>query len=99
MLKAIQVIKAVQLSAMQFWRYVVSPLPTPEGNEACDLCKSYAGRRFTRREAEATFKDLEKHSSLIWYPHVHPNCRCELWLEEEGELAYPFKPIPADDYK
>ena len=95
MLKAVKAAQAViQLCAMQIWRYEMVG-----DDRTCEKCNRYAGSRMTRREAEATFPMLEKHSHLIWYPHVHPNCRCELWLEEEGELAYPFKPIPADDHK
>lgn len=94
MISVVQAVIAVQNAAMQVWRYEMVG-----DDKTCERCNRYAGGRYTQREIAKLFPYLEKHSHLIWYPHVHPNCRCELWLEEEGELAYPFKPIPADDYK
>jgi len=89
--EAVCIVLAVQ-EAMQIWRYVAIG-----DTKTCEQCNRYDGARMTRREIYATFPYLEKQSELVWLPHVHPNCRCELWLEEEGEKEYPFKPVPAGE--
>jgi len=44
----------------------------------CDDCIAYHGDTFTPEEAEAEFEYLDRSSETIWYPNVHPNCRCRL---------------------
>ena len=77
----INVVRAVELvEAMQFFRFTAI-----SDDKTCEQCNKYDGSLMTRRECERTFPDLEKISDLLWYPHVHPNCRCILTLEEEQE--------------
>lgn len=47
-------------------------------DKTCQDCLYYHGQTFTPEEAEAEFEYLDKASPNIWYPNVHPNCRCRL---------------------
>ncbi len=75
--EAVQIVLAVQES-QQFFAYVAV-----SDDRVCELCLRYDQGLMTRREIEGTFDYLEKQSDLIWFPRVHPNCRCALYLAEE----------------
>jgi len=78
--KLVEIVNAV-VEAMQFWRYEAIM-----DDRTCEQCLRYDGMRMTRREIYSRFGDyLEKASDTLWYPRVHPNCRCELHFEEEQE--------------
>lgn len=80
----VEVLQAVE--AQQFFMYVAV-------NDAvtCDRCDHYDQSSMTRREAEGTFPYLIKYTPTLWFPMVHPNCRCVLVFEEE-ELPRPDMP-------
>ena len=77
--KLVGIVEAV-LETIQFWRYEAIT-----DNRTCRQCLRYDGMRMTRREIYSRFPYLEKASVSLWYPRVHPNCRCELHFEEEQE--------------
>jgi len=54
--------------------YVTSP-------DACQKCLQYDKRIMSDEDAEGTFQYLVKGSNdRVWYPMVHPHCRCVLIL-------------------
>ena len=79
MLSALEAVLAVQ-EAMQFFRYYAIM-----DDRTCQQCNRYDMSHMTRTEIQGTFPYLEKQSDYVWFPRVHPNCRCELRWEEEQE--------------
>lgn len=77
--EAVQIVLAVE-EAMIFMRYYAIM-----DDRTCQQCNRYDGMVMTRREIYGLFPYLEKESKWVWYPRVHPNCRCELRWEEEQE--------------
>jgi hypothetical protein len=54
--------------------YVTSP-------DACQKCLQYDKRIMSDEDAEGTFQYLVKGpNDGVWYPNVHPSCRCLLIL-------------------
>jgi len=54
--------------------YVTSP-------DACQKCLQYDKRIMSDEDAEDTFQYLVKGpNDWVWYPMVHPHCRCVLIL-------------------
>jgi hypothetical protein len=80
----VEVLQAVE--AQQFFMYVAV-----NDSRTCDRCDHYDQSSMTRREAEGTFPYLIKYTPTLWFPMVHPNCRCVLMFEEE-ELPRPDMP-------
>ena len=78
--EAVQIILAIQEVTYRFYLFSDS-----NDSKVCPVCKALDDLLMTRREIEARFPYLEKVSDLLWLPHVHPNCRCELRFEEEEE--------------
>ena len=78
--EAVEIVLAVQEATMQFFRYYAIM-----DSKTCDQCERYDGMLMTRREIYGRFPYLEKESEWLWYPNVHPHCRCELRWEEEAE--------------
>jgi len=72
----IEIVKAVE-AQQEFWRYEAIT-----DDRTCEKCLRYDGSRMTPREIESLFPYLERQSDVLWYPRVHPNCRCELHFEE-----------------
>ena len=48
--------------------------------DACDDCRAFHGMELTVEEIEFLFGDYLKKNLRIWYPNLHPNCRCILVL-------------------
>ena len=48
--------------------------------DACDDCRAFHGMELTVEEIEFLFGPYLKKNLRIWYPNVHPNCRCILVL-------------------
>ena len=63
------------IEAMMFFRYTAI-----SDDKTCPQCNRYDGSLMTRVEMRSVFPYLEKISNYLYYPHVHPNCRC--WLEK-----------------
>lgn len=80
MLSAVECVRAVIAEAWKFFQF-----SSRRDSKVCPECNKYDYSIMTRTEIEATFPYLEKKSATLWYPHVHPNCRCELRFEEEEE--------------
>lgn len=74
--KLVEVVCAVE--AQQFFKYLAIM-----DDRTCEQCNRYDDKLMTRREIYALFPYLEKRDEFTWFPRVHPNCRCILWLEEE----------------
>lgn len=79
MLKAVRAVRLFK-DAMMFFRYTAI-----SDDKTCEQCNQYDGGLMTREEMWNTFPHLEKITDLLYYPHVHPNCRCILTMEEEEE--------------
>jgi hypothetical protein len=82
--EAVQIVRAVKQfieAAWRFYEFTIHPELSKTGT--CPECSRYAQLVMTRTEIEARFPDLEKVSDTLWKPHIHPNCNCELWFEEE----------------
>ena len=47
--------------------------------DACDDCRAFHNVELTLEDIEFLFPYLKKNLH-IWYPNVHPNCRCILVL-------------------
>jgi len=47
-------------------------------NVACDLCLSHEHVTYTGDQLRTLFPYLEIADLDLIYPHVHPNCRCQL---------------------
>ena len=75
---AAKLVRIVEAVTQRMYKYLAIM-----DNRTCKLCSRYDNSVMTRREIEATFPYLEKRDEWVWYPRVHPNCRCELWLQEE----------------
>jgi hypothetical protein len=51
----------------------------------CQACLKYDKRVMSGEEAERTFPYLTKGpNDWVWYPNIHPHCRCILILLEAG---------------
>jgi hypothetical protein len=48
--------------------------------DACADCRAFHGMELTVEEIEFLFGDYLKKNLRIWYPNVHPHCRCLLIL-------------------
>ena len=48
--------------------------------DACDDCRAFHGMELTVEEIEFLFGPYLKKNLRIWYPNVHPHCRCILVL-------------------
>ena len=77
--EAVSIVLAVQ----EAWRFFM--FSSQHDERTCEHCLTLDMLAMTRREIEARFPYLEKVNDLLWLPHVHPNCRCELRFEEEEE--------------
>lgn len=61
--------------------------------KTCSECAGFDGQLFTEDEAEAVFPYLEKDST-VWFPHVHPNCRCRLIMQFQHEKYEKYEMLP-----
>lgn len=80
MLKAVQAVQTIEtlIESQQFFTYVAV-----NDNATCSRCDHYDQSSMTRTEVVQTFDYLIKYSPTMWFPMVHPNCRCVLYFEEE----------------
>jgi len=74
--KLIEVVRAV--AETRFYRYIAI-----SDNKTCECCQAYDGRLFTEAEMRDEFPYLQQRDQYVFYPRVHPNCRCVLRFEEE----------------
>lgn len=88
-LEVIDIIETVQFADSK--EDFILGFETEMDDNVCEKCKVYNGQTFTRGEAIAEFPYLEKGPEVeeliddvwvkiptIWYPMVHPHCRCRL---------------------
>jgi len=62
--------------------------------KTCPECAGFDGQFFSEDEAEAVFPFLEKDTN-VWFPNVHPNCRCRLVMQYEKSEKYEMVPPKA----
>ena len=60
------------------WKYVAEA-------DACELCQYYVGDIFETAEIWDEFPSAMPLSDEVIEPRVHPNCRCQLILQSQGE--------------
>jgi len=70
----------------QFWMFIAV------GDDVtCDACNRFDMSLMTRKEIQKTFPYLINYSDGLWFPMVHPNCRCMLILWEIEMLYWTEK--------
>ena len=60
------------------WKFVAEA-------DACDICQNYQGDIFETAEIWDEFPHAMPLSDDVIEPNVHPNCRCQLILQSQGE--------------
>ena len=72
--KLVQIVEAIQ---RKLWLFVAIT-----DNRTCTQCMRFDRLLMTEREIIDNFPYLERVSDLVWFPRVHPNCRCELYFDK-----------------